>query len=315
VKNNQPVTRNEVAFPPNTYLVSRTDLKGTITYANDAFVRISGFSRDELIGQSHNVVRHPDMPEAAFRDLWDTVKAGLPWRGVVKNRCRNGDFYWVEALVLPQKKDGRITGYVSVRTPPDPTRRAAAEAAYAAAGQRGSLPGSGRRTISLRTRLWTAMGATVVLMAIVGAVGLNGLKSTDQELQAMYRNELQPSNLVNRMMFLLSDNRSQIMLGLQHDPSNPSAKLHDHATEMHVEATLKNRTEINQLLEELKAIPLSEQQQALLARFGETRERFSREGVNVARDLLKEGKFTEATSRCCATSTRCMPRCSATDWR
>ncbi len=294
MKNNQPVTRNEVAFPPNTYLVSRTDLKGTITYANDAFVRISGFSRDELIGQSHNVVRHPDMPEAAFRDLWDTVKAGLPWRGVVKNRCRNGDFYWVEALVLPQKKDGRITGYVSVRTPPDPTRRAAAEAAYAAAGQRGSLPGSGRRTISLRTRLWTAMGATVVLMAIVGAVGLNGLKSTDQELQAMYRNELQPSNLVNRMMFLLSDNRSQIMLGLQHDPSNPSAKLHDHATEMHVEATLKNRTEINQLLEQLKAIPLSEQQQALLARFGETRERFSREGVNVARDLLKEGKFSEA---------------------
>ena len=147
MKNNQPVTRNEVAFPPNTYLVSRTDLKGTITYANDAFVRISGYRRDELIGQSHNVVRHPDMPEAAFRDLWDTVKSGLPWRGVVKNRCRNGDFYWVEALVLPQKKDGRITGYVSVRTPPDPARRVAAEAAYAAAGQRGSLPASGRRAI------------------------------------------------------------------------------------------------------------------------------------------------------------------------
>lgn len=294
MKTNQPITRNEVFFPADAYLVSRTDLKGTITYANDVFIQVSGFSREELIGQNHNLVRHPDMPEAAFRDLWATVESGLPWRGVVKNRCKNGDFYWVEALVIPEKKDGRIIGYRSVRTQPDPARRAAAEAAYAAAGPHGKLPASGRRAISLRTRLWTAMGATVVLMAIVGAVGLNGLKTTDEELQTMYYTELQPSNLINRMMFLLSDNRSQIMLGLQHDPAHAAAKLHDHAAEMHVEATLKNRAEINQLLEQLKSVPLSEQQRTLLARFGETRERFSREGVNVARGLLQEGKFAEA---------------------
>ena len=98
MKNNQPVTQNEVAFPPNVYLVSKTDLKGQITDCNDAFVQISGFTREELLGKSHNIVRHPDMPMAAFKDLWRTVQAGLPWRGLVKNRCKNGDFYWVEAV-------------------------------------------------------------------------------------------------------------------------------------------------------------------------------------------------------------------------
>ena len=106
MKNNQPITQREVPFPPNTYLASRTDLKGIIIQANEAFVEISGFTHDELMGKSHNIVRHPDMPEAAFADLWATVKSGLPWRGIVKNRCKNGDHYWVEAFVTPIRKNG-----------------------------------------------------------------------------------------------------------------------------------------------------------------------------------------------------------------
>ena len=106
-------------------------------------IYVSGFTREELIGSSHNIIRHPDMPEAAFADLWATVKKGLPWRGLVKNRCKNGDFYWVDAFVVPIKSDGRIIGYQSVRTPAQSNRRAAAEAAYRAAGQTGSLPRTG----------------------------------------------------------------------------------------------------------------------------------------------------------------------------
>ena len=294
MKNNQPVTQREVAFPANTCLVSRTDLKGIITYANDAFVDISGFTRDELIGKNHNLVRHPDMPEAAFQDLWATVKSGLPWRGLVKNRCKNGDFYWVEAFVVPLKKNGQTTGYMSVRTPASRDKRAAAEAAYAAAGQKGKLPASARRSLSLRSRLWATMAALVALMAVIGFVGLNGMKVTDNELQAMYRDNLLPSNVVNRMMFLLSDNRSQIMLGLQHDPGSAFVKMHDHPVDLHIDSTLNNRKEINELLEKLKDAPLNEQQKNLLDKFSATRERFSREGVNAARDLLKEGKYTEA---------------------
>jgi len=293
MKNNQPVTQREVPFPPNVYLVSRTDLKGIITYVNDAFVAISGFSRDELIGKSHNMVRHPDMPMAAFKDLWSTVQSGLPWRGLVKNRCKNGDFYWVEALVVPIKKSGQTVGYMSVRTPAAREKRAAAEALYSSVGQQGSLPGSGKKTLGLGPRLWGAMGLLVAMMAIIGFISLKGLGESNAQLNSMYADKLVSSNLANQMMVLLSDNRSQIMLGLQHDPANPNAKLHEHPLDMHVEATLKNRVAINERLEKLQASNLSAKEKELLAQFGEARERFSKEGINVARDLLKQGKFLQ----------------------
>ncbi|MBS1191152.1 MAG: domain S-box [Rhodocyclaceae bacterium] len=298
MKNNQPVSQREVPFPPNQYLVSKTDLKGVITHANDAFVDISGFSREELVGSSHNIVRHPDMPPQAFEDLWQTVKAGLPWRGVVKNRCKNGDHYWVEALVVPLKKNGAITGYMSVRTPPSREKVQAAEGLYARLRQsHAPLPSASAglfARMSLRTRLWGTMGIMAVLMMVMMAINLSGLTASNGRLESMYRQELVPSNAINRMMFLLSDNRSQIMLGLQHDPANPNSKLHDHPLDMHIEATLKNRAEINRQLEELARQPLSEKEKGLLSKFAETRERFSKEGVNVARGLLAAGDYVKA---------------------
>lgn len=90
--------------------MSTTDLNSNITHANDAFVRISGYSLDELTGAPHNIVRHPDMPKAAFADMWKTLQGGEPWSGVVKNRCKNGDHYWVKANVCPIKRQGTMTG-------------------------------------------------------------------------------------------------------------------------------------------------------------------------------------------------------------
>ena len=130
MKTNLPITDTEVPFPKGHYIVSRTDLKGITTYVNDTFVAISGFSREELIGKNHNVIRHPDMLPGAFEWLWDTVKRGQPWRGMVKNRCKNGDFYWVDALIVPVLKGGEITGYMSVRTEPTRQQVADAEAFY-----------------------------------------------------------------------------------------------------------------------------------------------------------------------------------------
>jgi aerotaxis receptor len=130
MKTNLPVTQTEVPFPKGRYIVSRTDLKGITTYVNDTFVKICGFSREELVGKNHNVIRHPDMPPAAFAWLWETIQKGRPWRGLVKNRCKNGDYYWVDALVVPVMKNNEITGYMSVRHEPKRDAIAQADAFY-----------------------------------------------------------------------------------------------------------------------------------------------------------------------------------------
>jgi len=117
MKKNLPVTDHEIPMG-NRILASKTDLKGRITFVNQAFIDISGFTREELIGQAHNIVRHPDMPPSAFADLWETIQAGRPWTGFVKNRAKNGDYYWVKANASPEYKDGKISGYISIRTEP-----------------------------------------------------------------------------------------------------------------------------------------------------------------------------------------------------
>jgi len=169
VSKNVTVTQVECPFPSGQYLVSKTDLKGVITFVNDAFVEISGFSREELLGCSHNIVRHPDMPAAAFADLWATVKAGRPWRGLVKNRCRNGDHYWVDALVVPVRQDDRTIGYMSVRTEPGRDRIRIAEQQYAGL-KAGAVPAprtSAWRRVSLQSR-FIAMAAFLVLAQVSG---------------------------------------------------------------------------------------------------------------------------------------------------
>lgn len=130
MKNNQPVTHHHIDYPESMVIVSKTDPKGIITYANGAFVEISGFSQEELVGKNHNLVRHPDMPTWAFADLWQTVQRGQPWRGIVKNRAKNGDYYWVRATVSPIINDNKISGYLSLRKKPTSAEIASAEALY-----------------------------------------------------------------------------------------------------------------------------------------------------------------------------------------
>ena len=132
MKNNQPVTQREVEYDESDVFVTRTDLKGIITTVNETFCRIAGFSEEELVGTNHNIVRHPDMPEWAFENLWKTIKSGYPWRGIVKNRCKNGDHYWVRATVSPILRHGQVVGYLSLRKKPSRQEVTAAEALYRA---------------------------------------------------------------------------------------------------------------------------------------------------------------------------------------
>ncbi len=130
MKKNYPVTGVNNDYAENLQMISSTDLKGIITYANEDFCDVAHFTHDELLRRNHNIVRHPDMPEAAFADLWARVKAGQPWIGIVKNRCKNGDHYWVDAHVTPIFGKQGITGYESVRIKPDPQIVERAERIY-----------------------------------------------------------------------------------------------------------------------------------------------------------------------------------------
>jgi methyl-accepting chemotaxis protein len=130
MRTNLPVTENEIVLRDGTLIVSKTDLKGRITYVNKGFVEVSGYTPEELIGEAHNIVRHPDMPVEAFADLWQALREGRPWVGYVKNRAKSGDFYWVEAHVAPIWEGAEVVGYMSVRYRAPRDKIAAADAAY-----------------------------------------------------------------------------------------------------------------------------------------------------------------------------------------
>lgn len=138
VRNNGPVTNREYALGAQDTLLSATDLKGRIIYANDAFIEVSGFDWSELTGKAHNLVRHPDMPEAAFADLWHTIQSGRTWTALVKNRRKNGDHYWVRANAAPIRQGDAVVGYLSVRVPATPEQVAEHESFYQRLRQTGS---------------------------------------------------------------------------------------------------------------------------------------------------------------------------------
>ncbi|MGM0481070.1 MAG: methyl-accepting chemotaxis protein [Pseudomonadota bacterium] len=130
MRDNGPVTQKEKQLPAHYRLVSSTDLKGVITHCNQDFVDISGYTEDELIGTPHNILRHPDVPAPVFENMWKTIKRGKPWMGLVKNRCKNGDHYWVSAYVTPIMENGKPKGFESVRVPASDERKQRAMAIY-----------------------------------------------------------------------------------------------------------------------------------------------------------------------------------------
>jgi aerotaxis receptor len=125
------VVDREVPFPDGKLIVSATDLKGIITHCNQSFIDMSGFAREELLGQPHHILRHPDMPAVAFAGLWETIEKGEKWHGYVKNLRRDGAYYWVHAVAVPNVRKGQIVGYTSVRRKPSRAKIDWATALYA----------------------------------------------------------------------------------------------------------------------------------------------------------------------------------------
>lgn len=171
MRKNLPVTNNERSFGEDITIISTTDTKGIITYVNQEFIEISGFTEEELIGQNHNIVRHPDMPPAAFKDLWDTVKSGRSWRGIVKNRCKNGDYYWVDAYVTPVYENGQLVGYQSVRTKPTREQIKNAQRLYGRLNAGRQPSGIRLPQLGLKSSLAGGLGVMLLFVLLSGTIG------------------------------------------------------------------------------------------------------------------------------------------------
>lgn len=174
MKKNFPVTSVENDYNDEMEIISTTNTTGVITGVNDDFIKIAGFSEEEFLGKSHNVVRHPDMPQAAFADMWGHLKDGKHWMGVVKNRCKNGDHYWVDAYVTPIEENGEITSYESVRVKPAKSLVERAEYLYQRinAGKAAKLPG-----LNLGLKQQIFYGASIISVLALLVPVLSGFRN------------------------------------------------------------------------------------------------------------------------------------------
>lgn len=216
-------------------LISKTDKTGKILEVNDEFINTSGYSRAELIGSPHNIVRHPDMPKKAFTWMWSTLKSGRPWRGLVKNKTKTGDFYWVDAFVVPLRENGEVVGYMSVRSVPSRKDVEVAEKMY----KEGRLPKK-RQAYNIKTKL-----AILAISGIAGATSLAGMgywDIKDSAKQTQYVESVHDIlDHVVMIKLMAKEQESQIFKLLQHNPGYEISQHHSHPADRHVEAINKAR--------------------------------------------------------------------------
>jgi len=296
MKNNQPVTTVEYVLKETDSIVSKTDLKGVITYVNLDFLRISGFTETELIGASHNIVRHPDMPVEAFADLWASLKANRPWTGIVKNRCKNGDYYWVRANATPIYENGQCIGYMSVRSKPSQEQINAAKSAYLMfrEGHAGDMrikdgvvvkPGllsklNLMRNASIKTRMVCALAAMSMLMLAIGGMGLLGMSTTKDALRITYENSVIPSSQLSDIQKLLLTNRLRIAVSLV----TPTPEI----IKKNTEEVEHNIAEISKIWDAYSANPnFTAEDRILVNKFAEDRKKFVTEGLKPAIAALR----------------------------
>jgi len=306
MRNNQPVTQNEVTLRADSLIVSKTDLKGQITYVNKDFIEVSGFAEAELIGQPHNIVRHPEMPAEAYADMWRDLQDGRPWTGLVKNRCKNGDYYWVLATATPIRENDQVIGYMSVRRQPTRQQIEAADSAYRlfregrAGGLRirhGAVVNGGPGVFagwSMRQKLFGGFSTLLLACLLIAVLGLWGMGQVRDNTDALNEGGIKPTQALAVIGRLMAENRSQVLLTLQHDPEGRYANLHDHEVSFHTNQIDANIAEINRQWDLYSQQVQSADQQQLANDFLTARARFVQEGLLPAKQALLEGRYDDA---------------------
>ena len=298
MKKNLPITGQEKIFPADKTLVSKTDTKGIITFVNRDFVDICGFSEKELVGTNHNIIRHPDMPSAAFEGMWITLKQGLPWNGLVKNRCKNGDHYWVDAKVVPIRKNSKIIGYMSVRTCPSRQGVENAQKAYqrmtashATAGAH--APSEWKKHLTLKNGIPLWILIVTLMMIVGGALGVTGLTLSNGAIQTLYGEEMVPVQSIGRINFLMADNRAQVALALHHNPAKQDAPL-GHLVSDHLQTLVNNRAEIDRLWTPYFQHISDATEKGMAERYWQARTRYVQDGLLAAKQALEASDYARA---------------------
>jgi|APLak6261675998_1056109.scaffolds.fasta_scaffold00021_30 methyl-accepting chemotaxis protein len=315
MKINMPVTNNEMVFDDSQFMLTKTDLKGVITYANHDFIKVSGFSESELVGSSHNIVRHPDMPAKAFEDMWLNLKVGRPWSGMVKNRCKNGDYYWVIANATPILESGQVTGYLSARR--KPTRQQIDEAAVAyrlfKEGKAQHLMIREGRVVSsslwsrvkykllnfkVSQRMTALIGLAAIVMMVQAGIGIYELDRANQRIHSIYIDRMVPVEDLSRISSLMLENRTNIRIALS-ETSIQSTKdsavlvMDPQAATKAAETIEKNIGTITELWKKYLATEITPEERKLAEKFAETRAAFVKEALKPAVVSLRANDYEQ----------------------
>jgi methyl-accepting chemotaxis protein len=304
MKINLPVTEVEYSLTKHDSLVSKTNLKGIITYANEDFIRVSGYTKEELIGLSHNIVRHPDMPTEAFEDMWRALKSGLTWTGVVKNRSKNGGYYWVLINGTPIYENAQLAGYLSVRNKPSPQQIEDAASAYRLflSGKAGNLKFKDGKVIkstlleklnlfthlSIKTRLTFIIGFLSLMMLIIGGLGLQGISKSNDGLRTVYEDRTIPMNQLAKIQKLLLTNRLRITASLINAVPGEVQKNTDEVEQ--------NLAEISRVWTAYMSTYLTPDEKKLAESFFEDILRFDEEALKPAIVALRSNDITQANN-------------------
>ena len=285
---------DEIKLQDGDVLITSTDKGGRITFVNDAFVRVSGYSEQELLGAPHNIIRHPDMPKEAFGDLWKSLKAGKTWRGMVKNRSKDGRFYWVQANVAPVLENGEISGFISVRTKPEAGNVAAAEDLYGrirrGEARDGALengewvPNGPRhraavRLSSLKARLDLTFAILILGLLTVGGIAITFQKQAASSAESMYRDSTLTIVETGRLGDKMLENANQLTLA-----SIDLSLNRDVAPR--VALVKENIQKLNANFEKIQSGLKTDEERSLFAAYGERRAAYREQFLAPALDAI-----------------------------
>lgn len=295
MKINTPITNIEYVLTETDSIVTKTDLNGKITYASDDFIRISGFTKEELIGASHNIVRHPDMPAEVFGDLWRSMKKGYPRSALIKDRCKNGDFFWVWANVAPIYEDDKHVGYISVRNKPSRDQIGEVVDAYRQfrEGKAGHLEIKDGKIVkktlsgklppientSVKVRMWMIIVGMSILSLVIGGMGLFGMSEDSEGLRTVYKHHvlsLNQTSLIQKLMLVNQLRLSACLL------SSDSELIRKNIAEVE-----QNTAIVNKAFDEYLESSLSSTERAIVNKVVSDRKRYLTEGVQPVISALR----------------------------